>query len=266
MVKVHDDMTGWIMSEHGVPSSRLTVIEQVEDYVDPRGVHASRWRCKCNCGSNKDVFAIGRNLKSGSVLSCGCKKKEASAKVWLDHIEDISEALRKPNKVDLSGEYGIGWTTNTNQEFYFDLEDYDKIKDYTWLEATRKSGYRYLIAHVPGTYSKTINILKVLGFVGYDHHNRNTFDNRKENLWKATSQENARNASLSKNNTSGFTGVTWRKKERQWMAYIMIDYKQKCLGYYTNKEDAIRTRLRAEKEYFGEFAPQRHLFEEYGII
>lgn len=35
---------------------------------------------------------------------------------------------------DLTGEYGIGWTSNTNKEFYFDIEDYDKIKDYCWYE------------------------------------------------------------------------------------------------------------------------------------
>ena len=31
------------------------------------------------------------------------------------------------------------------------------------------------------------------------------------------------------------------------------------------KEDAIKARLMAEKKYFGYFAPQRHLFEEYGV-
>ena len=34
-----------------------------------------------------------------------------------------------------------------------------------------------------------------------------------------------------------------------------------------NKHDAIIARLKAELEYYGiNFAPQRHLFEEYGII
>ena len=55
-------------------------------------------------------------------MSCGCM------------LHDI-----KGNKYDLNREYGIGWTSNTNQEFYFDLEDYDKIKNYTWLETD--SGY-----------------------------------------------------------------------------------------------------------------------------
>ena len=37
LVKVKEDMSGWIMSEHGVPDSRLKVIKQVEDYVYPSG-------------------------------------------------------------------------------------------------------------------------------------------------------------------------------------------------------------------------------------
>ena len=30
-------------------------------------------------------------------------------------------------------------------------------------------------------------------------------------------------------------------------------------------DDAIKARLNAEAKYFGKFAPQRHLFEQYGI-
>ena len=33
-----------------------------------------------------------------------------------------------------------------------------------------------------------------------------------------------------------------------------------------NKEDAIKARLEAEAKYYGDFAPQKHLFEEYGIV
>ena len=42
MVKVKEDMTGWVMSEHGVSGSRLIVIRQAEDYVSPNGTHYAR--------------------------------------------------------------------------------------------------------------------------------------------------------------------------------------------------------------------------------
>ena len=37
------------------------------------------------------------------------------------------------------------------------------------------------------------------------------------------------------------------------------------LGYFDDIKDAIIARLQAEKKYYGEFAPQKHLYKEYGI-
>ena len=41
--------------------------------------------------------------------------------------------------------------------------------------------------------------------------------------------------------------------------------RENILGSFQNKEDAIKARLQAEATHYGQFAPQRHLFEEYGI-
>ena len=46
---------------------------------------------------------------------------------------------------------------------------------------------------------------------------------------------------------------------------ITKDKQQKYLGCFSDKEIAIKVRLEAEAKYFGDFAPQRHLFEQYGI-
>lgn len=48
-------------------------------------------------------------------------------------------------------------------------------------------------------------------------------------------------------------------------SYIDMNHKRINIGTFNDKNDAIIARLKAEKEYFGEFAPQQHLFEEYGI-
>ena len=45
----------------------------------------------------------------------------------------------------------------------------------------------------------------------------------------------------------------------------MVNGKNIYLGVFVNKEDAIKTRLNAEQKYFGEFAPQQHLYEQYNI-
>ena len=66
-------------------------------------------------------------------------------------------------------------------------------------------------------------------------------------------------------NSSGFTGVWFHKESQFRCAAIRINCKSVWLGEYKNKEDAIKARLQAEARYYGEFAPQRHLFKEYGI-
>lgn len=166
---------------------------------------------------------------------------------------------RKRNEYDLSGEYGIGWTSNTNKEFYFDLEDYDKIKNYCWSEskqgyARTNTGKEYVLMHI-----------LIYGHKNVDHKNRDRLDNRKTNLRKSTALQNARNRGLQSNNTSGVTGVYFRNERNAWFSQITVDGKTKTVKYSHDKEEAIKARLEAEAKYFGEFAPQRDLFEKYDI-
>ena len=98
-----------------------------------------------------------------------------------------------------------------------------------------------------------------------DHKNRNPLDNRKSNLRKATKYENAANHSKSIRNISGVIGGSWKDQEGKWVAQLKKEYKTVYYQRFANKEDAIRARLKMEMQYFGEFAPQRHLFKEYGI-
>ena len=105
----------------------------------------------------------------------------------------------------------------------------------------------------------------VLGCKGYDHIDRNPLNNRRNNLRKATIVENAQNHSLRKDNKSGFIGVRFNERIKKWEASIQVDKTSIYVGIFINKDDAIVARLEAEAKYFGEFAPQQHLFEEYGV-
>lgn len=257
MIKVKIDMTGWIMSKHGVPNSRLTVIEQSEDYIDPHGIHRAQWLCECSCEGHNRIKVLGSSLRNGNTLSCGCLRKETSSQTW-------KNKFCKTNIYDLSGEYGVGWTTNTNQKFYFDLEDYEKIKNYCWIEHVLTNGFHKLEAFNPKT-KKTISMHVLLGYKFYDHIDRNELNNRSCNLRPATHQENSCNKSIQSNNTSGVSGVNFNNRHGKWSARIGICNTRICLGYFDNKEDAIHARLQAESKYYGEFAPQKHLFDKYNI-
>lgn len=98
-----------------------------------------------------------------------------------------------------------------------------------------------------------------------DHINRNRMDNRNENLRISTLSQNGANKGISIRNTSGIIGVTWDKNRDKWKVMITYQHKHMNIGRYDNFEDAVFARLEAEKKHFGEFAPQRHLFEQYHI-
>ena len=255
MVEVKVDMTGWVMKEHGVPESRLTVVKQAEDYINPSGKHFACWECECSCG-NPNHIIVGQYALKTSTLSCGCVYREAMKQMGINK--------HKANWYDLSGEYGIGQTYNTGALFYFDLDRYDDIKDICWREVIING--LHVLQGFDLKDRKTVTMHNYLGYKNHDHIDRNELNNRSNNLRPATQQENARNKSKPCNNTSGVMGVYWNKKFNKWQARVTTDaHKEKSLGYFVNKKDAVVARLEGELKYYGEFAPQRHLFEEYGI-
>lgn len=74
----------------------------------------------------------------------------------------------------------------------------------------------------------------------------------KENCKWATRIEQSRNQRIKKSNTSGYTGVTFRKSNNKWVVRITVNYKRKYIGAFKTKEEAIKARLKAEKEYWGD--------------
>ena len=199
------------------------------------------WHCVCDCGNEIDrtkSYLLYSNSKS-----CGCIRSEIMK-------ERNKKEKAKYNKYDLSGEYGIGWTSNTNKEFYFDLEDYDKIKDYCWFEGD----YGYITSRKKGS-GKVVKLHQVvMGEKHIDHKEHNLNDNRKCVLRSSTDALNARNRSKPSNNSSGVTGVCFHKKTGLWRAYITINKKRIELGEFEDINDAIKVRKQAEEKYFGSWS------------
>ena len=164
--------------------------------------------------------------------------------------------VKRSNTYDLSGEYGVGYTLK-GEEFWFDLEDYNLIKDYCWhytqkgyLEATNSETRKVIKLHrlVMGVTDKNVQVDHKMHPTIYEHK----IDNRKSNLEIVNQSENSMNRSLARNNTSGVVGVAWNKLEQKWKAYIKINQRIIHLGTFGNKEDAIIARKNAEIKYFGE--------------
>lgn len=89
-----------------------------------------------------------------------------------------------------------------------------------------------------------------------DHRDRNRANNRFSNLRPATNAEQPQNASLRKDNKSGFTGVRFKSQRRQrpWHAYIRVG-RLVHLGFFATKEEAHAARLKAKRELHP-FAPK----------
>lgn len=218
----------------GQKFGRLTVIKRIEDNSEAH----IKWLCECDCGNF--VTTRGTSLRRGVTKSCGC--------LVSDKLQELNKLKKKCNTYDLSGDYGIGYASNTNEEFYFDLEDYEKIKNYYWYR--NHDGYmcsneddKQIITHRLIMNVKDVD-------VQVDHFNRNKKDNRKENLRPVSPQHNNWNKGLQQNNKSGVTGVRWNKKSQKWIAYIMYNH----LGSFNSFEDAVKARKRAEEKYFGEYS------------
>lgn len=218
----------------------MLVAKEKTDERDKRG--SILWRCQCDCGTYTTVSS--NKLRSRHTQSCGCLKKIAS------------QTNRKKNLYDLSKEFGIGYTTNTNVEFFFDLDDYEIIKNYTWLE----NDQGYIVSFIDGKLVRMHRlIMKPDTDELIDHKNCKRFDNQKQNLRIATQQLNGINRGANKNNTLGIKGVFFDKKSQKYVAKIMVNGESIILGYYENLEEARDIREKTEKDIFGEFAYKKEV-------
>ncbi len=80
-----------------------------------------------------------------------------------------------------------------------------------------------------------------------DHIDRNTLNNRIENLREVSRMCNLRNTGNQKNNTSGVNGVGWCKQTQKWSAYIMVMSKGNSIGRFSDFSEAVCHRLAAEQ-------------------
>jgi len=131
----------------------------------------------------------------------------------------------------------------------------------------------YAVRHTPGNYGKLellhrVVLARELGRElrpgeQVDHIDRNTVDDRIENLRLATSSQNQANRSKPKGTySSEYKGVHWYKRTKKWMARIMVNQKSIHLGYFTDEMDAASAYDEAAMEHFGDFAKLNFPIEE----
>ena len=87
-----------------------------------------------------------------------------------------------------------------------------------------------------------------------DHIDGDKLNNNIENLRECTKSQNTYNSKLMCTNTSGYKGVSFIKEIKKYRVNMMINGKQKHLGYFENPIEAAKGYDKAAIEYHGEFA------------
>jgi hypothetical protein len=204
-----------------IAGKRFNSLTTLQEYRITNNRH-TEWLCRCDCGNL--TWVLLSHLRNGTTKSCGCRRGE--------HF--------KGNVYNLTGKFGIGYTSN-DKPFFFDIEDYDTIKKYTWSYSS--SGYvhatvgkRKIKMHqlvLPGTNELVI-----------DHRNQCKHDNRKINLRLCTKSHNG----INRNNQKGYC---YRSDCDKYEVHIGVNGKIKYIGLYVTKEEARFAYEDAIKKYYG---------------
>ena len=141
-----------------------------------------------------------------------------------------------------------------------DDEDYDKITSRTWRVQQKRRGV-YFTTYISKHNKKQINLPLHHLIIGrirgdprdVDHINRNTLDNRKENLRFATKAQNRWNQGMFKNNTTGYKGVS-RYRENQYRATFRWNGHQIVLLVSSDPIECAKAHDMMSIKLYGEFA------------
>ncbi len=158
-----------------------------------------------------------------------------------------------------------GHKTNSKIRGYalVDDEDYEFLSKWNWYPNIRKYEGRSNLFYAyrrekESNWNQNIlmhrEIMRPPKGMFIDHIDGNGLNNQKSNLRIVTNRQNCINTQLYKNNTSGFKGVSWRKKEKCFTVQICLGGKRLSeTGFKDVKDAAIRYNELAKKHH-GEFA------------
>lgn len=190
---------------------KWTVIAPAENYP---GTNKRRWLCRCDCGNEKVVNQEG--LLQGTSTSCGCALPEKRRRDIAGQRFGLLTAL-----------YPVGKKEGKGSNIYWRFRcDCGKEIDYSLgtIDRAVKRGDMHISCgdqkvHKPKTYQEGTSLSVI------------------------TSKKFS-------SNTSGVRGVSYRRRDDSWAAYITFQGKRKYLGQYKTLEAAAAARKRAEDELF----------------
>jgi len=172
----------------------------------------------------------------------------------------MKRTTRDPNEIIINGDIAEVVLRDIKQRevarAIIDIKDVEKIRCYKWHALKRKHGI-CMATTINGNPECMPNI--IMGFKSnnkhqIDHKDRNPLNNRKINLRICTHSQNQMNKNKGKNNTSGYKGVYWHKRNKKWAAHIRFNNKKYHIGYFNKKTEAAMAYNKAAVKHHGEYA------------
>ena len=181
-----------------------------------KGKSVLYWECTCECG--KTFCSTYTNITSGKIKSCGCYSKKY-------HREQEKEN----RKIKIGDRFGIltveGIAEKGNgKSYYICLCDCGRKIELSGSHLKNRKSFGCLSSDI---------IDEKIGL------SAETFTH----IGKMTSR-----------NSSGYPGVCWKKDKQRWQARIFFNGKDKHLGYFYTKEEAVEARKNAEKIIYDNYS------------
>lgn len=177
-----------------------------------------RWLCRCDCGTEKII--IGSNLRRGTTVSCGCKKR----------IDLAGQRIGKLTVLGRSKQYATRGARKT--QLWECRCDCGAIT-FKATDTLTNSNIS-MCRNCAGMYAAQ-KARERAGFVS------------------GTQLSKIRVDSHQSNNQTGVRGVYYDKKSGKYRARLRFRRKIYDLGSFNNLDDAIQARKKAENEIFVQF-------------
>ena len=194
---------------------KLTLVDERPE-KDDSGVRVVTVKCSCGSGTFKVRL---NNLTSGNTTSCGCQ--QGTHKMSNTRTYRIWEGMKRRCNPSLADDFpyhaGKGITY---------CESWEKFENFYRDMGDAPDGLSLDRIDVTGNYCK-------------------------ENCRWASNSVQGYNKGVDPNNTSGRTGVSFYSACGKWSAEIHVNNKHIRLGMFSDFEDAVNAREKAELKYYG---------------
>lgn len=125
-------------------------------------------------------------------------------------------------------------------------------------KAGSKNSRNYIQIKIEGSLYKAHRLIFMMhhGFLPkiIDHIDRNSLNNKIENIREATQSQNCFNRKIHKNNSTKVKNVTFDKETNKYLVQIYINGKNKKFGRYDDLELAELVAIEARDKYIGRFS------------